>query len=205
MNSCVLSLIISSASLVQSQYPNTICAIAECWLVQYRRGEQDIFYPIRVRCWGANADALSSVPKNTGIVVVGGLWVFKEYTMLEASQIILNYQGNFINEVAIAGRQGKDLSQEIIKTTSNKDTTIMQSIAIDFNQETTTWINVKAWNNQANVLARFGRKGEHLGVQGSINVNQWIDTQTGEQKQMLIVNVNRIHLMSSKPKELAVA
>jgi single-strand DNA-binding protein len=205
MNSAALSLIVSSSSLVQSQYPNSLCAIAECWIVQYRRGEQDIFYPVRVRAWGANADALSQVAPNSKLVAIGGLWLFENQTVLEVSSLILNYQGNFINEIAIAGRQGKTLSEENIKVLTNKDCTIMQSIAINFSDNTTCWYNIKAWNNQAKVLSKYSNKGQYLGVQGAVKVNQWIDNETGEQKQMLIVDAKKLHLMSNKSQELVAA
>lgn len=203
MNSASLSLLVLSSNLVQTQYPNSICAIANCLFTQVAESNNTYEFPIQVRAWGADANNLAALQRNETILALGSLWHNQENNSwwIESHSLIIGYRGMMINHLDVVGRVGQEPD---INYFESGNSVCRTSLALNRNKNETTWISIQAWKKQAETLKNYGRKGDYLGASGRLEINQWIDKSTGEIRQSLKLN-SRIKLLSRKPDEEAIA
>lgn len=58
--------------------------------------------------------------------------------------------------------------------------------------------NVTAWNKQGETVERYCRKGENLGIEGTLVFESWNDKTTGEPRTGIKITANKVRLMGSK-------
>ena len=58
--------------------------------------------------------------------------------------------------------------------------------------------NIIAWNKQGETIERYCRKGENLGIEGSLSFETWADKATGEPRTGIKITANKVRLMGSK-------
>ena len=77
-----------------------------------------------------------------------------------------------MNKVLLTGYIGKDF--ELQGTTSGKSY-IKTSLGVKdrFNKDHTNWINLVAWNKQAETMAKWLAKGSHIAVEGRIQTGSY--------------------------------
>lgn len=77
-----------------------------------------------------------------------------------------------MNKVLLTGYIGKDL--ELQGTTSGKSY-IKTSLGVKdrFNKDHTNWINLIAWNKQAETMSKWLAKGSHIAVEGRIQTGSY--------------------------------
>lgn len=103
-----------------------------------------------------------------------------------------------INSVVLVGRITHDL--EVKKTNTGKSVCTF-TIAIDNyasqGQRNTSFINCTTWNNQAENLARYCRKGSLIGVEGSLNQRSYVN-KNNVNVSVIEVLVSRVVFLESK-------
>ena len=104
-----------------------------------------------------------------------------------------------MNNVNIIGRLTKDV--EVRKTSTNKSVSSF-SIAVDNlatkdGEKTTSFFNCNAWNNVAETLSKYTRKGDRIAILGSL-IQRNYDNKNGEKISVVEINVNSITLIENK-------
>lgn len=77
-----------------------------------------------------------------------------------------------INSVVLTGRLTKDI--ELRRTTSGKTCTSF-TLAVNRNREETDFINCVAWNQEAESLEKYTKKGSLIGIEGRIQTRSYND------------------------------
>ena len=97
-----------------------------------------------------------------------------------------------MNSVNLIGRVGADPE---LKTTQSGKSVCSFNLAVK-SRDNTNWIKLVFWNNLAEVVAKYIRKGEQLGVTGEINVREY--EVEGTKRTAFEINVNDITFIGSK-------
>lgn len=108
-----------------------------------------------------------------------------------------------MNAVALVGRVGKDAELKNV----GDGTVLKFSLATSERwndsagqtQERTTWHEIEYWGKGAKALAPHITKGRELGVNGSIRVDEWEDSD-GKKRSKAKIKAERLHLIGGKPK-----
>ena len=109
-----------------------------------------------------------------------------------------------MNNVNIIGRITKDV--EVRKTSTNKSVSSF-SIAVDNlatkdGEKTTSFFNCNAWNNVAETLSKYTRKGDRIAISGSLIQRNY--EKNGEKISVVEINVNSITLIENKKENASV-
>ena len=109
-----------------------------------------------------------------------------------------------MNNVNIIGRLTRDV--EVRKTSTNKSVSSF-SIAVDNlatkdGEKTTSFFNCNAWNNVAETLSKYTRKGDRIAISGSLIQRNY--EKNGEKISVVEINVNSITLIENKKENASV-
>jgi len=101
-----------------------------------------------------------------------------------------------LNEITIVGRVGQD--PEIKYFDSGKAKTIL-SMAVNRGKdqtgtEITDWFRVELWDRSAEVAAEYVKKGNLIGIVGSLSVNRWTDNN-GLEKEVFFIRADELKLL----------
>ncbi len=55
------------------------------------------------------------------------------------------------------------------------------------NKEEVTFVDVEAWSQPAETIAKYMKKGSPLLIEGRLRLDQWDDKQTGQKRSKLVV------------------
>lgn len=66
-------------------------------------------------------------------------------------------------------------------------------------KEETTFVDITFWGRQAETLSQYLSKGRPLFVEGRLDLDQWQDRETGQQRSKLRVVGERFQFIDSKP------
>lgn len=105
-----------------------------------------------------------------------------------------------MNVICLMGRLVRD--PELRKTPSGVSTCTV-TLAVERNYGTkeerkTDFIDVVAWRQAAEIVARYCHKGDLLAVDGSLQSRQWQDKQGGKRTAWEVM-ADHVHLAGSKP------
>lgn len=98
-----------------------------------------------------------------------------------------------MNVVALIGRLTSDVE---VRQTPNGVSVCSFSIAVDSysnGEKKADFINCVAWRETAENIAKFFRKGNKIGINGSIQTRQFQDRDTGKNRTAFEVKVDRFH------------
>lgn len=103
------------------------------------------------------------------------------------------------NKVMLCGRTTKAI--EVRKTTTGKSVTTF-SLAVDDGKDANgqgkaIFVNCTAWENTANLLSQYCRKGSLIGVEGHLTQKRWEDKQV----TLTEVFVENVQFLESKKAE----
>ena len=82
-----------------------------------------------------------------------------------------------------------NISMAINRTWTNKD---------GQKQEETTFVEVEAWDRQAEVIGQYLKKGRPLMVEGRLKYDQWDDKETGQKRSKLRVRLESFQFVDSR-------
>ena len=99
-----------------------------------------------------------------------------------------------MNSVQMLGRLTRD--PEVRYTQTQKTmTTFTLAVNTTMRDETgkpkAIFVNCVAWGKTAEVIGSFVKKGHRLLVEGSLNIREWVDKETGKTMRALEINVMR--------------
>lgn len=101
-----------------------------------------------------------------------------------------------MNKVCIIGR----LTQEhTVRTTEGGIMVLSNSVACPRDKDNTDFINVVAFGKTAETIEKFFKKGERIGIEGSIRTTTYT-SQDGSKRYNTAVIIERIDFLNDKPK-----
>jgi len=102
-----------------------------------------------------------------------------------------------LNRVLIAGRLTRD--PELKATASGRKYCRVGLANVRYyrtrdgeKKEDTTYVDILAWGNQAEVVGERLRKGRPVLVEGSLRTTEWEDPKTKEKRTKLEINAQRV-------------
>lgn len=103
-----------------------------------------------------------------------------------------------MNNISLIGRITNDLE---LKTTTSDKQFCSFTIAVKRKYgEETDFIPCKAWNKTAENLVNYKKKGEQIGIDGSLNIDNYED-ENGNKRKNIYVLVSNIYYLSN-PKQI---
>lgn len=106
-----------------------------------------------------------------------------------------------INRVVLVGRLTRDPE---LRKTANGASVASFTIAIDNfakgpnGEKTTSFIPCVAWNQQADNVVKYVRKGSLVGVEGRLNQRVYFDSKDGRKIQVIEVICDSVQFLESK-------
>ena len=103
-----------------------------------------------------------------------------------------------INNVVLVGRLTRDPE---LRKTQQGTSVVSFTVAVNrrFNRDETDFINVVAWNQTADFLAKYGDKGALVGVEGRLQTRNYED-KDGKMVYVTEVVADNVQLLESKAK-----
>lgn len=104
-----------------------------------------------------------------------------------------------MNTIQLIGRLTKDVE---LKTTQNGKAVVINSLAVKrpFTKDTTDFITIVAWEQRANFLATYAKKGNRVGVNGYLTVREYED-KNGNKRSAYEVNATEVELLEGKAEQ----
>jgi single-strand DNA-binding protein len=68
-------------------------------------------------------------------------------------------------------------------------------------KEVTCFVDVVAWDRQADFCQQYFSKGKGLLVEGRLQMDEWTDKQSGEKRSKLRVRADRVQFWGSGPRQ----
>ena len=103
-----------------------------------------------------------------------------------------------LNQVTLMGRLTRD--PELKYTSTNKPVTSFRlAVQRDTNNDVADFVDCVAWDKTAEMVSRYYRKGERMGVDGRIHTRNWVDSD-GNNRSATEVVVDRAYFVEPKPR-----
>ena len=97
------------------------------------------------------------------------------------------------------GRLGKDPTS--LQVTKEGKAYIQFSLAVDQGKDQTMWLNVTAWEKQAEIVEKYARKGTSVFVQGRLQTQKYTDKSTKAERLSVEISASNVQVLEKKPKE----
>jgi single-strand DNA-binding protein len=110
---------------------------------------------------------------------------------------------NDLNHVNIIGRLVRDIDLKYIKTGSAVVAfTIANNRTNKEKKEDVSYFDCVAWGNQAEIIAKYLKKGRRLGVEGRLKQRRWED-KDGKAQSKIEINIDNFQFLDTiKPQDL---
>jgi single-strand DNA-binding protein len=151
-----------------------------------------------------SSDRLSLFKAGMKMLVVGQFWtelkdkdtkqVVEQPYILAHSVCPVKPEVNY-NTIYLAGKMSKMPEK---KSYESGKTSIQTSLVISDDKGRNHFYNITAWNKQGDVISRYVRLKENLGIEGTLVFETWADKTTGEPRTGIKVTANKVRLMGSK-------
>lgn len=106
-----------------------------------------------------------------------------------------------INTVTISGNVGDDPEIRYFESGTNLASFSIAVTNYKKGEKHTVWVTCKAFNKVAELIGNYVTKGTNLAVSGKLDVESWVDKQTGAQRTKTVIIVNDVQLPSKKEAE----
>jgi single-strand DNA-binding protein len=103
-----------------------------------------------------------------------------------------------LNQWLGIGRLGKDPDE--LKVTGEGKAYIQFSLAVDLGKNQTMWLQVTAWEKQAEIVEKYATKGTLVFVQGKLGIRPYKDKQQRDRVSVEI-NASNVQLLEKREKE----
>ena len=106
-----------------------------------------------------------------------------------------------LNTVILMGRLTRDPE---LRQTPQGVSVVSFSLAVDRNyarqgeEKQTDFINITAWRNTADFVAKYFTKGQLVAIRGRLQVRSWDDAQTGQKRYATDVVADEVFFAESK-------
>jgi single-stranded DNA-binding protein len=187
-------------------------SIAQCSYLQADKDGNPVEHLISVKGFnnsydktfsGITSDRLSLFKPGMKMLVTGQL--FTEQKDKETKQVIeqpyilahsvcpVKAEVNY-NTIYLAGKMMKMPEKRIYESGKS----FIQTSLLISERRKGYFYNITAWNKQGEAIERYCRKGENLGIEGTLVFETWADKTTGEPRNGIKINANKVILMGSK-------
>ena len=102
------------------------------------------------------------------------------------------------NQFNLIGRLTKE---PVFKSTSTGKSVCEINLAVSNGKDDTTYITVNVWNKIAETVAKYCKKGDLIGVQGSIKNHKWEDKNGNKRYDYTFIG-NKISFLATTKKEV---
>ena len=102
------------------------------------------------------------------------------------------------NQFTLIGRLTKE---PVFKSTSTGKSVCEINLAVSNGKDDTTYITVNVWNKIAETVAKYCKKGDLIGVQGSIKNHNWEDKNGNKRYDYTFIG-NKISFLATTKKEV---
>ena len=114
-----------------------------------------------------------------------------------------NPNHSFFNSVSLVGRAGQDTEMKYFESGTAKAEV---NIAVDRGkdkegQKITDWFKIVFWGREAEIAGEYVKKGSLIGVEGSIETNEWADQASGEKRSVQFIKANRLRLIGGRKEQ----
>ncbi|MEM6803983.1 MAG: single-stranded DNA-binding protein [Bacteroidota bacterium] len=114
-----------------------------------------------------------------------------------------------LNKVTLIGNLGRDpelkyLDQGVALTNLWMACTESYRDKNGQNVDRTEWVSVNLWRSQAEIAAKYTRKGSTVCIEGRLTSRSW-ETPQGEKRRVMEVEGRRIILLDSRPADPSTA
>lgn len=99
-----------------------------------------------------------------------------------------------MNSVNLVGRLGDDPE---IRYTQDGTAIATFSLAVSRGRDETDWVDVTCWEQQAETVSQYVRKGHLVAVSGRLRQEKW-ETDAGEKRSKLGVVAQRVDFLTPK-------
>lgn len=96
-----------------------------------------------------------------------------------------------MNNCSLIGRIGTDI---VIKKTNTGKSVMQIQLAVKRNKEITDWIPVVLWEQQAEFLANYAKKGDLISIEGQIQSRQY--ESNGQKRTAIELKASKTELLS---------
>ena len=104
-----------------------------------------------------------------------------------------------LNQCSFIGRLGKDPEQ--LKVTGDGKAYVQFSLAVDQGKNQTMWLQVTAWEKQAEAVEKYAHKGTSVFVQGKLQMKKYKDKTTQDDRLSVEISASNVQILEKKPKE----
>lgn len=107
-----------------------------------------------------------------------------------------------MNSITLIGYVGAEPEGKTTKNGKAATTISIGNQRKDANgQKTTDWFDCIAYGKTGEVILQYVHKGDKLGVVGEVQIRKWNDKETGHERKMYIVLIDKIEFISSKKQD----
>jgi single-strand DNA-binding protein len=103
-----------------------------------------------------------------------------------------------LNVVTLVGRAGRDPEVKYFESGSVVCNLTLAVNRQRKNSDEPDWFNLEIWGKTAEIAANYVRKGNLIGVTGSLKFDHWQDRGTGINRSKPVIRVERLDLLGSK-------
>jgi single-strand DNA-binding protein len=103
-----------------------------------------------------------------------------------------------INVVTLVGRVGQDPDMKYYESGTVKCKLTLAVNRRSRNQDKPDWFTLELWGKTAEIAGNYVRKGNQIGVKGSLKFDTWSDRQTGTNRSSPVIQVEQLDLLVSK-------
>lgn len=100
-----------------------------------------------------------------------------------------------MNTVILVGNTGHD---PVVKYFESGASKVTITLAVRGRDKKTIWFDIEAWGKTGDIIVNYAPKGTKLGVSGSLKIDSWNDTKTGERREKPVIVAEIVDLISSK-------
>ncbi|NER34484.1 MAG: single-stranded DNA-binding protein [Oscillatoria sp. SIO1A7] len=102
-----------------------------------------------------------------------------------------------LNAIHLVGRAGRDPE---IKYLSSGKAVCNLTLAVNrrSKNDQPDWFDLEFWDRTAEIAHNYVRKGNLIGIQGSLKFDRWTDRSTGAPRSKPVIRVERLDLLGSK-------
>lgn len=99
------------------------------------------------------------------------------------------------NNVRLIGRLGKDIEIKV----AGQHKVAQVSLAVRKSKDDSEWFYVNVWDNQAEFLERFAKKGTTIAIDGKLDNYKYTDNN-GKNHNMLQINASEVTILAEWKK-----
>lgn len=160
---------------------------------------------IKVQAYGLASDF--DFTQGTAVIVEGSLLVDKvkqadgtnrNIYSIDARHFYPGMEGLTLNSVSLVGRTGQDPDVKYFESGAVKASL---SIASNRTKQLTDWYAVELWSKAAEVAANYVRKGNQIGINGSLSCEWWNDKNGNGERSKFTVKCDKLTLLGGKRDE----